>query len=101
MQQELDHQLAAAAVLNDIDGFSFENMASSTSSADTKKYAKALLPALLGKSFDDIGNGAPIKNIRNSYAPGDSDYVIQFSDGTEDVDVTAKDLAGIINGDKT
>ena len=94
-------QLAAAAVLNDIDGFSFENMASSTSSADTKKYAKALLPALLGKSFDDIGNGAPIKNIRNSYAPGDSDYVIQFSDGTEDVDVTAKDLAGIINGDKT
>ena len=94
-------QLAAAAVLNEIDGFSFENMASSTSSADTKKYAKALLPALLGKSFDDIGNGAPIKNIRNSYAPGDSDYVIQFSDGTEDVDVTAKDLAGIINGDKT
>ena len=94
-------QLAAAAVLNEIDGFSFENMASSTSSADTKKYAKALLPALLGKSFDDIGNGAPIKNIRNSYAPGDTDYVIQFSDGTEDVDVTAKDLAGIINGDKT
>ena len=94
-------QLAAAAVLNEIDGFSFENMASSTSSADTKKYAKALLPALLGKSFDDIGNGAPIKNIRNSYAPGDTDYVIQFSDGTDDVDVTAKDLAGIINGDKT
>lgn len=94
-------QLAAAAVLNEIDGFSFENMASSTSSEDTKKYAKALLPALLGKSFDDIGNGAPIKNIRVSRAWGDSDYVIQFSDGTKDVDVTAKDLAGIINGDKT
>jgi hypothetical protein len=94
-------QLAAAAVLNEIDGFSFENMASSTNSEDTKKYSKALLPALLGKSFDDIGNGAPIKNIRVSKYPGDSDYVIQFSDGTKDVDVTAKDLAGIINGQKT
>ncbi len=93
-------QLAAAAVLNEIDGFSFENMGSSTSSDDTKKYAKALLPALLGKSFDDIGNGAPIKNIRVSRVPGDSDYVFQFSDGTKDVDVTAKELAGIINGDK-
>jgi len=94
-------QLGAAAVLNEIDGFSFENMASSTSSDDTKKYAKALLPALLGKSFDDIGNGAPIKNIRVSRVPGDSDYVFEFSDGTSKVDVTAKDLAGIINGDKT
>ena len=94
-------QLAAAAVLNEIDGFSFENMASSTSKDDTKNYAKALRPALLGKSFDDIGNGAPIKNIRTSNLPYDSDYVIEFSDGTSKVDVTAKKLAGIINGDKT
>lgn len=93
-------QLSAAAVLNEIDGFSFENMASSTSSNDTRKYAKALLPALLGKSFPDIGNGAPIKNIRVSRLLGDTDYVFEFSDGTANVDVTAKKLAGYINGEK-
>ena len=100
------NQLIAAKSLNLVDGFSFDDMATTTDTGQISKYAKALSTAMTGKSHEKLGGGAIISSIEKGLSvlgmgSGKTNYVVYFSDGTEKQVVTGKEMANIFGGNIT
>ena len=99
------NQLSAAKSLNAVDGFSFDDMATSKDTKQINKYAKALNTAMTGKSHKKLGGGAVISSIEKGainigiMGAGQYNYVVYFADGREKQVVTGEEMATIFRGD--
>lgn len=95
------NQIIAAKGLESVDGFSFQDMATTEDTSQISKYAKALNASWAGKSIGKLGNGAIIKSIEKGVmlGSGSKNYVVYFSDGTPKQVVSGQEMADILQGD--